>query len=136
MGALVDTSVLVAAVKDEVHSAWSQAKLAEHPDFMVSPMVLSELRFGVIAARNNSAIEMRRQATVTFAERFPCVAITSETAAIHARVMAELRALGLVRVRTHDLWIAASALEHGLTLITCNRRDFADIRGLKFTAPE
>ena len=28
------------------------------------------------------------------------------------------------------------AIEHGIPLLTCNRRDFADIVGLKLIAPE
>lgn len=40
-----------------------------------------------------------------------------------------------LEVRTPDALIAASALEHGLRLMTRNRRDFAGIRGLKILAP-
>jgi toxin FitB len=34
-------------------------------------------------------------------------------------------------IRTPDALIAASALEHGLSLMTRNRRDFAGVTGLK-----
>jgi predicted nucleic acid-binding protein len=33
--------------------------------------------------------------------------------------------------RGFDLLIAATAIEHGLTLVTRNVRDYADIRGLQ-----
>ncbi|MBA3690349.1 MAG: type II toxin-antitoxin system VapC family toxin [Actinobacteria bacterium] len=38
-------------------------------------------------------------------------------------------------VRTPDALIAASALQHGLILMTRNRRDFAGIPGLEIVAP-
>lgn len=39
-------------------------------------------------------------------------------------------------VRTPDALIAATALEHRLTLVTRNLRDFEPIRGLRLSAPE
>jgi tRNA(fMet)-specific endonuclease VapC len=52
-----------------------------------------------------------------------------------ARVQSELWA-GLAEVGTpigaHDLWIAASAVAHGLTLATLNRRHFERVPGLSF----
>lgn len=38
-------------------------------------------------------------------------------------------------IRTPDALIAASALEHGLSLMTRNRRDFSRITGLKVVDP-
>ena len=57
-----------------------------------------------------------------------------------ARVCAELRERlardgHRVRGRALDLMNAAIALEHGLTLVTRNTRDYADIPGLDVFAP-
>jgi predicted nucleic acid-binding protein len=38
-------------------------------------------------------------------------------------------------VRTLDALIAATALEHGLTLVTRNRRHFEAVRGLRIRRP-
>ena len=38
-------------------------------------------------------------------------------------------------IRTPDALIAASAIEHGLSLMTRNRRDFAAVPGLTLIAP-
>jgi predicted nucleic acid-binding protein len=38
-------------------------------------------------------------------------------------------------VRTPDALIAATALEHGLTLVTRNRRHFEAVRGLRIRGP-
>jgi predicted nucleic acid-binding protein len=40
-----------------------------------------------------------------------------------------------IGVRTPDALIAATAITHGLTLVTRNRRDFEPVRGLTLTAP-
>jgi tRNA(fMet)-specific endonuclease VapC len=51
------------------------------------------------------------------------------TCEIWARIAAFCHRRG--RPREHnDLWIAATALRHGLRLVTHNRRDFVDIPGL------
>lgn len=136
MGPLIDTSVFVSAERDELHSAWSLAQLANGADAVVSPVILSELRVGVISASNQGAIAMRRKGTLDTALRLLCLPLTEATAELHAQIMVSLRGGGSIRIRTHDVWLAATALEHGITLVTCNRRDFADIRGLKFIAPE
>ena len=39
------------------------------------------------------------------------------------------------RIRTPDALIAASALEHGLALVTRNRRDFENVHGLRVLDP-
>jgi predicted nucleic acid-binding protein len=39
-------------------------------------------------------------------------------------------------IRTPDALIAASALEHGLTLMTRNRRDFSGVTGLRLVDPD
>lgn len=42
-----------------------------------------------------------------------------------------LRSAGPAKRKTNDRMIAATALVHGLTLITVNGRDFSDVPGLK-----
>ena len=135
MGSLIDTSVLILAEREERFTDWcrQQLKLLATSAY-VSPMVVSELRVGVVMA-TQSDLAVARQKTLTRALSLECLPITQDTALLHARISTEVRSLGNVRVRTHDLWMAASAIEHDLTLLTCNSRDFADIRGLKFTAP-
>ena len=135
MGTLIDTSVLIAAERAEQFTDWcrQQLKLLSAPTY-VSPMVLSELRVGVVMA-TQSDLAVARQKTLTRALSLECLPITQDTALLHAQISTEFRSLGKVRVRSHDLWLAATAIEHDLKLLTCNSRDFADIRGLKFIAP-
>ena len=135
MGSLIDTSVLIATEREERFTNWcrQQLKLLATPAY-VSPMVVSELRVGVVMA-TQSDLAVARQKTLSRALSLECLPITQDTALLHAQISTEVKSAGNVRVRTHDLWLAATAIEHDLTLITCNSRDFADIRGLKFIAP-
>ncbi len=53
------------------------------------------------------------------------------------RVVAERagRLRRTVKIRTPDALIAATALEHGCTLVTRNKRDFQDVKGLRIRVP-
>ena len=63
-------------------------------------------------------------------ERLPILAIDLATARAHAGMWAGLSASGMM-IGAHDLWIAASCLAHGLTLVTLNVRAFARVPGLR-----
>ena len=71
-------------------------------------------------------IGLRRGATPTL----PVLAVDLATARAHARVGADLVAAGS-RVGPNDLWLAAGALAHGLTLVTANLREFGRVPGLQ-----
>jgi tRNA(fMet)-specific endonuclease VapC len=57
------------------------------------------------------------------------VPITVPVARVHAEIWADTRVRGEA-IGAHDLWIAATALAHGLSLATRNVRDFGRIPGL------
>jgi len=63
-------------------------------------------------------------------DRFPALPLDLPTARIHAEIGAELRAAG-TSIGVHDLWLAAAALAHGLTLATYNLRDFRRVPALE-----
>jgi tRNA(fMet)-specific endonuclease VapC len=62
-------------------------------------------------------------------ERFPLIAVDLATARTHAQVWAELAATGMM-IGPHDLWLAATCIAHGLTMVTANVREFARVPGL------
>lgn len=64
---------------------------------------------------------------------FEPIPITEPVARVHAEVWAQLAAQGAV-IGAHDLWIAATALTHGLAVATRNIRDFARVPGLRIVA--
>jgi tRNA(fMet)-specific endonuclease VapC len=61
---------------------------------------------------------------------FEPIPITEPVARVHAEMWAQLAAEGAV-IGAHDLWIAATALTHGLAVATGNASDFARVPGLR-----
>jgi tRNA(fMet)-specific endonuclease VapC len=49
---------------------------------------------------------------------------------LHAQIWAELQTRGEI-IGAHDLWIAATALAHGLTLATANASEFKRVPALE-----
>lgn len=134
MGALVDSSVLIAATNNERFSAWARAAIGGYIDFFVSPIVLSELQVGCHIASDVDNALLRRQA-LQYALDAICLDVTPATAAAHASLRTEQMRAGKTRSRGNDLWLAATAREHQLDLLTCNPRDFADVAGLRVISP-
>ena len=66
---------------------------------------------------------------------FESLPITEPTARVHAEIWAGLAVSGEL-IGAHDLWIAATALTHGLGVATRNAVDFRRVAGLRVVAPE
>jgi hypothetical protein len=62
-------------------------------------------------------------------ERFPLLPVDLAIARAHAQLWAGLMAEGRL-IGPHDLWLAATCLAHGLTMVTANMREFARVPGL------
>ena len=60
--------------------------------------------------------------------------ITTAIARAHAAVWAELEKEGNM-IGAHDLWIAATALSHGMEVATANAKDFERVPGLTVDVP-
>lgn len=99
----------------------------------ISVITASELLHGIHRAVDGSR-RMRRQAYVEHVlAEMEALPLTLEVARIHAEVWAQLEATGEV-IGVHDLWIAATALAHGLRIATANAREFARVPGLDAVA--
>ena len=59
--------------------------------------------------------------------------VDGETAAIYGKLIADLYKLGKP-IPTNDVWIAATAIQYNLTLLTADRH-FAEINNLKSIYP-
>jgi len=68
-------------------------------------------------------------------ESLPIVPYTEATALEHARLWAALESSGKM-IGYYDLIVAATALEHGSTIATFNRRHFENVRGLRVIEPK
>ncbi|MFM8884807.1 MAG: type II toxin-antitoxin system VapC family toxin [Chthoniobacterales bacterium] len=65
-----------------------------------------------------------------FLNRFPVAWPDEGTLDIYASQFAKLRAVNALP-GPHDLWIAVSALQHGIPLVTRNTQQFAKVDGLQ-----
>jgi tRNA(fMet)-specific endonuclease VapC len=98
-------------------------------DRTISVITVSELLHGVLRA--SGPIRTRRRAFVEhLLAGLEAIPITEPVARIHAEIWADLAQRGEV-IGAHDLWIAATAIAHGLTLATGNTREFERIQGLR-----
>jgi predicted nucleic acid-binding protein len=91
-----------------------------------------ELLHGIHRARG--AARAQRQAFVEhLLAELQAIPITQPVARIHAGIWSELAQRG-EPIGAHDLWIAATALAHGLDLATRNDSHFRRIAGLRVIA--
>jgi toxin FitB len=120
---LVDANVLSEPTKpspDPRVMAWLRA---HERDIAVDPVILGELRFGILIrpkGRRRSALERWFDAG---AGRLHCLPWDAETGLKWAELLARLRSTGRA-MPIKDSLIAATAAVHGLTVVTRNRADF------------
>jgi tRNA(fMet)-specific endonuclease VapC len=110
---LVDTSAYAAFFRDH---AGVRAAVQEASEVFLSPIVLGELRSGFL--KGGRPEENERQLVEFLASpRSTVPVIDEETAHRYAAIHDFLRRQG-TPVSPNDLWIAASAAQHGLMVIT------------------
>jgi tRNA(fMet)-specific endonuclease VapC len=129
VGVLIDASVLIEHERRgldlETHLQQREAE-----EFFLSVITGSELLHGVHRA-SNAGIRARRAAWVeAILERFPLLPVDMPIARAHAQLWAELARRGEM-IGPHDLWLAASCVAHGLTMVTANGREFECVPGLE-----
>jgi tRNA(fMet)-specific endonuclease VapC len=98
-------------------------------EFFLSVVTASELLHGVHRAVQPEVRTKRAAFVEAILERFPLLPVDLVTARTHAQVWAELAAAGTL-IGPHDLWLAATCIAHGLTMVTANIREFARVPGL------
>ena len=99
----------------------------------ISIITYLEVRQGVLRSANTAASERKFHA---FLQGVPILPLSLAVADRCAELRERLRQQGRrVNARAFDLINAATALEHNLTLVTRNTRDYADIPGLTLYKP-
>lgn len=130
MAVLIDTDMLVDRERGDMDVLET---LLGDEERAISVITVSELLHGVHRATGD--VWARRRA---FAEHviaaFDPVPITESVARVHAEVWADLTRRG-DGLGAHDLWIAATALAHGLAVATGNAADFRRVPGLRVLTP-
>lgn len=119
---LLDTSVFIAS-----ESGRPLAVELLPQESAISVVTLAELHAGVLAARDTGT-RARRMATLEMLADVNALAVDDEVAKVWARLRVELAEAGR-RINVNDLWIAATAVRHGLPVMTQDD-DFAALEGM------
>jgi hypothetical protein len=120
---LVDANVLSEPTRPAPNPAVVEWLRTHERDLAVDPIVLGELRFGILLlprGRKRTALEAWFAAG---AQRLHCLPWDATTGLTWAALLARLRAAGAA-MPIKDSLIAATALTHDLVVATRNRTDF------------
>lgn len=129
MGALIDSSVLIAAERGKLEF---ERVLRDHADepVAIATITASELLHGVHRAVEPSQRARREAFVERLLVNLSLIPFDLVVARVHARLSAELAAK-VSLVGAHDLLIAATALAVGYDVATRDDRSFPRIPGLK-----
>lgn len=132
MGLMLDSNVVIQGEKGLLDlSAW----LMDHADeqAFLAAISVAELWHGILRAPMIYRARRRRfiKAILT---QLPVLPYTERTGMLHAKLWAYSQSKGLMP-GYYDLIVAATALEHRLTLVTFNAKHFQSVPGLKLLVP-
>ena len=130
MGITVDTCIWINVERGHL-THLKVAEITGDAPVYLSPPVVAELEYGVNRATNEAIRNKRRAALVKIMKK-PCLSIDKDTGNLFGKLAAELDKKGTPSThRINDLWIAALAIQHNMSVLTENIKDFKDIPGLK-----
>lgn len=126
MDLILDTSFVVAAEREGKRSEEGPARrfLAAHLEarFSITFTVLGELACGRSASPRQTWEQLTRP--------FSVIGWSREVSWHYGEIFRDLRSRGQL-IGGNDLWIAATALVHGLPLVTGNLNEFKRVPGLE-----
>lgn len=125
MGLILDTSVIIADERGRFSLA-ALFRARAGVEFFISSITASELLHGVERANTAERREKRSAYVEGLLQRLPAIEFELKVARRHARIWAELE-VSRKMIGPHDLIIAATALEHGHSLVTLNQSEFSHV---------
>ena len=102
--------------------------------FAIAAITVAELWHGVERAVGMHRLARQRYLDAIL-ESVPILPYTEQTAYQHARIWAALEVSGKM-IGAHDLIVAATALEHQVSVATFNLRHFKQVPGLQLIEPK
>lgn len=114
---LLDTNVIIALTMNNNAAVVARASECDDGDMVTSAIAVAEVAFGAARAEPPVIDQLR-----AFVEEVPVLDFDFRAAVAYAAIP--------FKRASYDRLIAAHALSHGLTVVTANVADFADIPGL------
>ena len=131
MALLVDTGLLI-DLERGAGAPGIEESLGDE-ECAISVITVSEILDG--ALRATGARRTQRRAFVEYLlAGLQAIPITEAVARVHADIWADVATRG-EPIGAHDLWIAATAIAHGLGVATGNASDFERVPGLRVVTP-
>lgn len=126
MGVVIDTSVLIAAERQDIDfNKWQRYESA-----YISSITVTELLIGVHRAKS-SKIRVKRSAFVEHViGSISNLPFAEEEARVYAEILSDLSKKGIT-LGTHDMIIGATAIANGYPVLTINEKDFKRIPGVE-----
>lgn len=121
---LVDANVLSEPTKPAPNPKVVDWLQRNEQEIVVDPIIVGEMRFGILLLRKSRRRDSLERWFDAGIQRLRCLPWEAETGLRWAQLLARLRAAGQA-MPIKDSLIAATALVHGLTVVTRNRTDFA-----------
>jgi tRNA(fMet)-specific endonuclease VapC len=123
---LLDTNIVIALFANEVKVIQN---LQNATDVFLSTIVLGELYYG---AKHSARVTQNLATIQAFAARVSLLACDALTAQFYGNIKSDLRSKGQP-IPENDIWIAATGLQHNLTLVTRDSH-FQNVTGLSMDA--
>ncbi len=124
---LLDSDWLADYLRGRITARRVLSPLIKQGSLATSIIVYAEIYEGLLAA---NPTDVHYEAFARFVAGVPVLPLDQKIAQVFAEHRAALRSRGLL-IPDHDLWIAATALHHGLILVTRNLKDFRRVPDLK-----
>ena len=133
MAIILDADVIIKGEKGNFDLvAWLGSQTGQ--DLEIAAITVAELWHGIERATPPHRAQRERYLR-TIIERLEPVPYTEITAVIHAKLWAKLESSGSM-IGSHDLILAAAALERDSVVATFNKRHFRAVPGLRVVEPK
>ena len=119
---LLDTNIVTALFKGEEGIA---TKIDQAAEVFIPVIVVGELEYGAL---HSQQIIKNKNAINDLVNAYPVLDIDTDTAYFYGQVKAALRKQG-TPIPENDVWIAAIAIKHNLTLVTRDKH-FQQVHGI------